>query len=342
MKSRKSTSGTVTSILQVPLAFDSRTQSTVATSSAGAELYASGLGISDSLRSFQLLQKLQHHCQPRTFDFGSLDARQPYNLCYNNKILDFVYIAHQHLHRQHISVEPHQQAWTQQVLKAHALRYYSMQDIQATGLANVQRVTSHNNPLDVYAKRVSSQVLERRLCHNGIIELHIKERDVNNILQFAAQHIKCSENSEDQRQHVQQKFRRQLRQFFKKKKNQHIGGDRQEAAQCADIEHKQSQSLLQHQALAHRAQHQPPIMKTSKDKKEEQLDLVMEESTEDLGDDHILFISMIDFRDNHYLPQQRPESQPETTLPPNSTRTTADIMADTLEETAEDNYDISQ
>ena len=38
--SRRSTSGTVTSVLQVPLAFSSRTQSTVATSSAEAELYA--------------------------------------------------------------------------------------------------------------------------------------------------------------------------------------------------------------------------------------------------------------------------------------------------------------
>ena len=38
--SRKSTSGTVTSVLQVRLAFNSRIQSTVATSSAEAELYA--------------------------------------------------------------------------------------------------------------------------------------------------------------------------------------------------------------------------------------------------------------------------------------------------------------
>ena len=61
--SRKSTSGTVTSVLQVPLAFNSRTQSTVATSSAEAELYAIGLGISDSLHIYQLLQELQHHLQ---------------------------------------------------------------------------------------------------------------------------------------------------------------------------------------------------------------------------------------------------------------------------------------
>ena len=68
--SRKSTSGTVTSVLQVPLAFNSRTQSTVATSSAEADLYAIGLSISDSLHIYQLLQELQQHLQPPTFDFG--------------------------------------------------------------------------------------------------------------------------------------------------------------------------------------------------------------------------------------------------------------------------------
>ena len=63
IESRKSTSGTVTSVLQVLLAFNSRTQSTVATSSAEAELYAIGLGISDSLHIYQLLQELQRHLQ---------------------------------------------------------------------------------------------------------------------------------------------------------------------------------------------------------------------------------------------------------------------------------------
>ena len=63
IESRKSTSGTVTSVLGVPLAFNSGTQSTVATSSAEAELYAIGLGISDSLHIYQLLQEFQQHLQ---------------------------------------------------------------------------------------------------------------------------------------------------------------------------------------------------------------------------------------------------------------------------------------
>ena len=59
----------VTSVLQVPLAFNSRTQSTVATSNAEAELYAIGLGISDSLHIYKLmLQEHQHHLQQSAFD----------------------------------------------------------------------------------------------------------------------------------------------------------------------------------------------------------------------------------------------------------------------------------
>ena len=68
---RKFTSGTVTSVLGVPLAFNSRTQSTVAISSAEAELYAIRLGISDSLHIYQLLQERQQNLQRKTFDFGT-------------------------------------------------------------------------------------------------------------------------------------------------------------------------------------------------------------------------------------------------------------------------------
>ena len=50
--SRKSTPGTVTSVLQVPLAFNCRTQSTVATSSAEAELRAISLGPSTSAAAY--------------------------------------------------------------------------------------------------------------------------------------------------------------------------------------------------------------------------------------------------------------------------------------------------
>ena len=75
-----------------------------------------------------------------------------------------------------------------------ALRYLFVQDIQATGLVNIQRVTSHNNPSDIYTKCVSAQVLEHHLRYNGIIELRIAEGEISyfSILQLAAQHINDS------------------------------------------------------------------------------------------------------------------------------------------------------
>ena len=79
------------------------------------------------------------------------------------------------------------------------LRYLFVHDIQATGLINRQRVTSHNNPSDIYSKCVTSQVLEQHLRHNGITELHIKEMETNcfnylSILQLAAQRINDSDD----------------------------------------------------------------------------------------------------------------------------------------------------
>ena len=118
--SRKSTSGTVTSVLQAPLAFNSRTQSTVATSSAEAELYSISLGISDSLHIYQLLQELQHQYNLTTLTTPkSLTSTK----CDINKITD------PHLHRQYICT------------KHITLHDLFVQDIQATGLVNIQRVT---------------------------------------------------------------------------------------------------------------------------------------------------------------------------------------------------------
>ena len=72
-----------------------------------------------------------------------------------------------------------------------ALRYLFAQDIQATGLVNIQRATPHNSPADIYTKCVTSPVLERHLQHNRIIELHIEEGKINyfHILELAAQYI---------------------------------------------------------------------------------------------------------------------------------------------------------
>ena len=60
----------------------------------------------------------------------------------------------------------------------------------------------------------------------------------------------------------------------------------------------------------------------------------MEEYKHDLGDDFVPFLNMTDINSNEQLPRlqhrPRPEQQQQTTLPHESGRTTADIMADIL------------
>ena len=113
-----------------------------------------------------------------------------------------------------------------------------MQDIQATDLVNIQRVTSHN-PADIYTKCVTSPVLERHLRHNGIIELRIEEGEINyfHILELAGQYFNVTsdedieynkewmksngEYTREQQLRAQQKHNKHMKQLFnnKQKKN---------------------------------------------------------------------------------------------------------------------------
>ena len=145
---------------------------------------------------------------------------------------------------------------------------------------NIQRVTSRNNPADLYTKRVTSPVLEQHLRHNGIVELHIEEGEINyfHILELAEQYFNVtsdeeveytkeqqqsmknnSEYTREQRLRVQQQINKQMKQLFnnKQKKNNkklYIENKCCEAAHQAELEHKQSQLLLQHRDLAHQEQ----------------------------------------------------------------------------------------
>ena len=190
-----------------------------------------------------------------------------------------------------------------------------------THYGHIQRVTS----ADIYIKCVTSPVLERHLQPNGIIELHVEEGEINyfHILELAARGINDSEHVisyiKEQRILTKQKSdidsnncsttsRRRGRSRSSTSKK------RQEAAQQTDIELKQSKLLLEDRA--HRAPRSQSILKTSKDKKEEHLDYVMEEYKKDLGEEYILLINMIDLDNDEHQPRPRPELQQQTTLPP--------------------------
>ena len=90
---------------------NSRTQSTVATSSAEAELYAIGLGISDSLHIYQLLQELQTTSAAEDLRLREhRGSAQPRQLLQYITIFDNIQITYPHLHRQYISTQSQQQA----------------------------------------------------------------------------------------------------------------------------------------------------------------------------------------------------------------------------------------
>ena len=136
--SRKSTSGTVTTVLQVPLTCNSRTQSTVATSSAEAELYAIGLGVSDSLRIYQLLQELQHRLTDLVF--GNLDTQ--YNFTTLTATSEPLASSTSPIHivtDNTSALSLSNKLGLNKRSKHITLRYLFEQDIQATGLANIQR-----------------------------------------------------------------------------------------------------------------------------------------------------------------------------------------------------------
>ena len=175
---------------------DSEAQSTVA-SSARAELYAVGLGISDSLHIYQLLQGLQRHLQRPTCDFSNLNTQ--YNFATS--------------------------AATTKLLTSSTLPIHILTDsTSASSLSSKLRFNKHSKQItfarplcaghpshrprqqpesdisrqspDVYIKCIASPALERYLHHNGIIERYIEEGHINyfHVLELAAQHINDSED----------------------------------------------------------------------------------------------------------------------------------------------------
>ena len=143
---------------------------------------------------------------------------------------------------------------------------------------------------------------------------------------------KNGEYTREQRLRAQQKINKQMQQLFNNKqkrkdnKKLYIENKRCEAAHQADLQHKQSQLLLLNQDRVSQAPHREAHLESWI------LDQMMEEYRHDLGEDYVPFINMIDINSNEQPSpsRPRPEQQQRTTLPHESERTAADIMADIL------------
>ena len=140
---------------------------------------------------------------------------------------------------------------------------------------NIQRVTSHNNRADIYTKCVRSLVLERHLRHNGIIELHIEEGEMNyfHILELAEQYFHAT--SDEDVKHTKERRKKM------KDNNEYIKGRlrrqqklNKQIKQLYLNKQKKDNKKLYIEDRSHQAQ-----------QREAHLDHMMEEYRNDLGDD---------------------------------------------------------
>ena len=132
---RKSTSGMSLCVLGVNLCGISRTQQTVALSSGEAELYAIGLGVSESLfvRSLLLESKLTLKCNIiiHTDSTAGKSMASRHGLSKKTK----------HIH----------------------LRFLYMQDLILSGLIKIKKIAGTLNPADVFTKYVNKETLNRHM-----------------------------------------------------------------------------------------------------------------------------------------------------------------------------------
>ena len=52
-----------------------------------------------------------------------------------------------------------------------ALRYLWIQDLRQAGEVDIKRVTTHENPADIYTKLLPAPTLQKHLPQNGLLEL---------------------------------------------------------------------------------------------------------------------------------------------------------------------------
>ena len=168
-ESRKSTSGFLISILNTPLAFSSKTQGSIAQSSAEAELYAMASGVADAIFIKQLLNEIQEHIGIKTFDI-------PDHHPLTNKPVPAITV----LTDSTSATSLVQKMGLNRRSKHIELKFLWLQDHHKNGVVKVKRVSSLENPADIFTKNVSASTLAKHLPACGLQELRVGEGDDNN------------------------------------------------------------------------------------------------------------------------------------------------------------------
>ena len=138
--SRRSTSGMALYFLGTLLTSQSRTQATVALSSGEAELYAIGLGVSESLfiRSLLLESQLSKNVNIRIHTDSTAGKSMATRFGTSKKT-------------KHVQ-----------------LRFLFIQELVASGVVSIKKVSGTSNPSDVMTKYITKEVLHRHLMALGI------------------------------------------------------------------------------------------------------------------------------------------------------------------------------
>ena len=79
-----------------------------------------------------------------------------------------------------------------------ALRYLWIQDLRQAGEVDIKRVTTHENPADIYTKLLPAPVLQKHLPQNGLLELLDREGEEECMYYLKnKKHNNKSKNTED-------------------------------------------------------------------------------------------------------------------------------------------------
>eukprot|EP00971_Amphidinium_carterae_P349096 6490844-Amphidinium_carterae.2 len=141
---RKSTSGFMITLFNIPISWASRTQSTIATSSAEAELYAIGSSVAESIFIKQILEEINNP----SFDNVHIDINVMTDSSAGKSMAT----------RQGISKKG----------KHIMMRYLFVQDLVASGAIKLCKVSTVNNLADIFTKYVPSAVLHHLLPLCGV------------------------------------------------------------------------------------------------------------------------------------------------------------------------------
>ena len=180
---RRSTSGWLCSLLGTPLSYASRTQQTVTLSSAEAELMALSSGMAEALHVQQLLEELQTGMCTTTFSYNNPNKKCITLYTDSTSATSLASKLGVNRRSRHI-----------------ALRYLWIQDLRQSGEVDIKRVTTHENPADIYTKLLPAPVLQKHLPQNGLLALLDGEGEEE--CMYHLKHNNKSKNTEDKNNKV--------------------------------------------------------------------------------------------------------------------------------------------